>query len=145
MLSKEGKDGIGDARQWKAIDGAAREWPAISVLITQSSFAVHSSFHDLSIPSITSSCSNILKFPSSVVVCQQIKDHNLPRSRTSSNQHHRAGPSCNHTARVIITASIPTNNVMIFPWIYFNLGKTIILLVNLKRRNLPRHSGMAEL
>jgi len=34
--------------------------------------------------------------------------------------------------QITTTASIPTNNIMVFPRIYYNLGKPIILLVDLK-------------
>ena len=41
-------------------------------------------------------------------------------------------PSSHHSMQITTTASIPTNNIMVFPRIYYNLGKPIILLVNLK-------------
>jgi hypothetical protein len=38
-----------------------------------------------------------------------------------------------HSVQVTTTAPIPTNDIMVLPGIYYNLGKTIILLVDLKR------------
>jgi hypothetical protein len=41
--------------------------------------------------------------------------------------------SSHHSVQVTATAPIPTNNIMVLPGIYYNLGKTIILLMSLKR------------
>ena len=49
------------------------------------------------------------------------------------HRHHAGEPDSRHYMQVTTAASIPTNNIMIFPWINHNLGKFIILLMNFKR------------
>jgi hypothetical protein len=64
------------------------------------------------------------------------KNHNL--TRASSSQHH-GWRSCilvmtvNRFPIIPYTAPIPTNDIMVLPGIYYTLGRTIILLMDLKR------------
>lgn len=58
-------------------------------------------------------------------------DHVSPENRL--HRRHNGEPSSHHSVQAT-TALILTNNIMVFPRIYHNLGKPIILLVNLKHR-----------
>jgi hypothetical protein len=49
------------------------------------------------------------------------------------HRRHDGEPISHHSVQVTTTAPIPTNDIMVLPGIYYNLGRTIILLVDLKR------------